>query len=142
MFKNKSIIKLFIINSLCVFFFWTLMRAVGAAGLSAVYLALFMFIAFFSYLIFFGAYSVKKTKSLLKALLLHISAFAVTLVPCIIRPIYSTVTSEYNIPYATEYLEDFLSIFIISTIPFLISAVITRTVIYFKKKAQKESSPQ
>ena len=116
------------------------MRAVGAAGLSEVYLALFMFIAFFSYLIFFGAYSVKKTKSLLKALLLHISAFAVTLVPCIIRPIYSTVTSEYNIPYATEYLEDFLNIFIISTIPFLISAVITKLILVFKAKRNKDAN--
>ena len=131
----KTLIKLFIINSICTLIYFNLLKFFDRAGLGAIMYAFTLIIVFLIYLIFFGAYSVKKTDSILKALLLYISAYTVVLLIKVVPNIHWFIEKpDY------KWLDSFRRNITANGVPFLISVVITKLILVFKAKRNKDAN--
>ncbi len=131
----KTLIKLFIINLICTLIYFNLFKFFDRAGLGAIMYAFMLIIVFWIYLIFFAAYSVKKTDSILKALLLYISAYTVVLLIKVVPNIHWFIEEpDY------KWLDSFRRNITGNGVPFLISVVITKLILVFKAKRNKDAN--
>ncbi len=117
--KNDPIIKLFIINLICVSLFWIAATFVMLIefNFGTLISAPIIIIGFYAYIISFGVHSVKKTDSVIKPLLIYCLAYVVILIFFIVLGHDFSVLELINI----------LAIFIVAAfLPFLVTAIITK----------------